>query len=91
MLSAVVDLLSDLVWQDAVLGVGQLVFVLALYPMLRGKDKPPLLTCLIHGIVLASFGVAFTSLALWFSAISVFIVSGLWFYIGWQKYTNTLH
>ncbi len=88
MLTAVLSFLSDLVWQDAVLAVGQLIFIFALFPMLRGTEKPPLATCVIHGLVLASFGVAFVSLTLWFSAASVFVVSGLWFFVGWQKYTS---
>lgn len=79
-------LLTEVVWQDVVVTVGQVVFVFALLPMVRAHHKPPISTSVVHGLVLASFGVAFASLALWFSAVTVFMVSGLWFYIGWQQY-----
>ena len=88
MLSTVLSLFSDMLWQDVVLAVGQIVFIFALLPMVRAKQKPPLFSCLIHGLVLGSFGIVFASLALWFSALAVFAVSGMWFYIGWQRYAK---
>ena len=77
---------TDLTWQDLIVSVGQVVFVFALWPMLRSSTKPPLLTSILHGLILSSFGVVFASLGLWFSTVAVTVGSGMWFYLGWQKF-----
>ena len=83
------DILADVAWQDIVLTIGQLFFVVAVWPMLRSAQKPPYGTSLAHGVILGTFGVTFTTLELWFSAASVMIVSGMWFWLAWQRYRST--
>ena len=78
--------LSGMIWEDVVLTVGQLFFVVALWPMVFSPEKPPLATALAHGVILGSFAVAFISLELWLSAFSVTLVSAMWFYLGWQRW-----
>ena len=80
-------LFTDLLWQDAVLTVGQIFFVFALIPMIRATQKPPLITSITHGLILASFGVVFASLSLWFSTIAVFLASLMWLYLSWQRFS----
>ena len=75
---------SELIWQDVVLSVGQLVFAVALVPAIRAKEKPPLITSVMSGLVLATFAVAFATLGLWFSAATVAVVSVLWLVVAYQ-------
>ena len=75
---------SELIWQDVVLSVGQLIFAVAMIPAIRAKEKPPLITSSMFGLVLATFAVAFSTLSLWFSAVTVAVVSGLWLVIAYQ-------
>ncbi len=74
-------------WQDIVISVGQLIFVLALLPSIVGKDKPAVSTSLINGVILAVFTFTFASLELWFSTISSAMISLAWFFLARQKYT----
>ena len=79
-------LFTDLLWQDVVLTAGQIFFVFALIPMLRSAQKPPLITAVAHGLILASFGVVFASLSLWFSTVAVLLASLMWLYLSWQRF-----
>ncbi len=73
-------------WQDAILSVGQWVFLIALFPSILSDDKPALWTSIMTGSILAVFAVVYFSLSLWASAISVSIVSMGWFTMAIQKY-----
>lgn len=74
-------------WQDIVISVGQLIFVLALIPSIVGKDKPAVSTSLINGLILTVFTFTFASLELWFSTISSAMISMAWFFLAIQKHT----
>lgn len=75
-----------MIWQDIVLSVGQLVFILALLPSFLSKDKPALMTSFITGTILCVFAFTFSTLSLWASAISTGCVSLAWFILAFQKY-----
>lgn len=77
-----------MIWQDVVLSVGQWIFILALLPSVLGQDKPAFITSLITGSVLGVFAITFSTLALWFSAISTASVSFVWFFLAIQKYVT---
>lgn len=73
-------------WQDALIAIGQWIFLIALFPSILSKDKPALATSLMTGVILAAFALAYLSLSLWASAVSVAMVSAGWFTLAIQKY-----
>lgn len=73
-------------WQEIVFTVGSWVFLLALLPSLLGRDKPALLTSIATGSVLIAFAVAYLSLSLTSSGISIGLLGCLWLVLALQKY-----
>jgi hypothetical protein len=71
-------------WQDAVIAVGQVIFVIALIPALLGQEKPPRSTCWVTGVTLASNAVALLSLGLVWSGVSMGITAACWLVLGGQ-------
>ena len=71
-------------WQDIVIAVGQLLFVLALIPSLVTVLKPPRLTCALTGTVLLLFSGTFLSLGLWYSAATAFACGTCWLVLFFQ-------
>ena len=62
-------------WQDWVFSIGTWIFIIALIPTLRGKQKPELSTSLVTGGILAIFVATYLSLNLWLSALSNVLTS----------------
>ena len=75
-------------WQDIVLGVGQIIFFLALIPSIRSEDKPALSSSIITGTVLLVYAVVFASLSLWFTLITDVITTISWYILAYQKFTQ---
>lgn len=73
-------------WQDWVFTEGQVIFVIALIPTIKGKSKPALSTSLVTGAILITFALSYFSLRLWFSTIASMVTSGAWFLLAFQKY-----
>ena len=73
-------------WQDWVFSIGSWIFIIALIPTIKGKDKPQLSTSLITGTILATFAVAYFTLELWLSTISTIGTSLSWFILAYQKF-----
>jgi len=73
-------------WQDLILTVGNIFFILAMIPSIKGKDKPSFYTSLPNSLILISFAIALGSLQLWISAILTLIVSFCWMILAYQKY-----
>jgi hypothetical protein len=71
-------------WQDIVLTIGQICFILALLPSVFGKDKPALATSLMTAGVLVAFCIVNVSLELYFAAITVAFTSLTWFVLAFQ-------
>lgn len=76
-------------WQDWIFSVGTWIFVVALIPTIRGKQKPELSTSIVTGSILAVFVITYLSLNLWLSALSNVLTSGSWFLLAYQKYRQT--
>lgn len=72
-------------WQDIVITVGTLVFVIALVPALISKDKPPVSTSFVSGITILIYAFTFSTLGLWFSFVINIISGSLWLTLAWQK------
>lgn len=71
-------------WEDYVIAVGAIIFIVALVPSLRGDNKPDLKTSLITGTTLLLFVAANVSLRLWFAAITTLILAVLWLVLAYQ-------
>lgn len=72
-------------WQDIVLTIGQIIFIIALIPAITHKHKPHFLTGILNAIVLVTFAIVYVTLSLWFAAITTGIVAVLWFVLALQS------
>ena len=78
-------------WQDIVLSVGSWIFIVALLPSLFGKDKPPISTSLLTGVVLLIYTFVYSTLHLWLSMASTGVLGVAWLVLGAQKYLAESH
>lgn len=72
-------------WQDYVFTTGQLFFMIALVPTIRGAQKPETSTSLLNTTVLLVFAATHFSLQLWFASVTTLIVAGQWLFLFWQR------
>ncbi len=75
-------------WQDVVLTIGQIIFIVALFPSILSKDKPALQTSLLTSAVSLSIAVVYLSLAVPFAAISAAMNGTLWLVLAVQKWRS---
>ena len=73
-------------WQDWIFTIGQFIFVLALIPSIKGKDKPAFITSLITTIILYSFSATYITLGLWGSGLFAGFNATAWAILAIQKY-----
>ena len=78
-------------WQDYILTIGTILFIIALIPSIFSKDKPALATSLLTGSVLAIFAFVYATLSLWLTTITVSITSITWLILAYQKYKIDQH
>ncbi len=81
-------------WQDVVLTIGQIIFIIALFPSIVGKDKPALQTSILTSAVAFSVAIVYITLSVQFAAISAGLNGIFWLILAVQKYTakvNELH
>ena len=67
-----------LTWQDLVLMVGGFGFSVALIPMVRQHEKPPISTSLPTVLILIAFGAAYATLGLWLAFSSGVFTLTMW-------------
>jgi len=65
-------------WQDVMLSSGNIFFCFTLIPMLRQRERPPLLTCIPSGLALLAGGFVFATLHLWLTALTQTITGLQW-------------
>lgn len=68
-----------IMWQDYVLMAGGFLFAVALYPAVKGKEKPPKSTSLLTGSVLLVFSIVYATLGLWLAFASTIITTTMWY------------
>ena len=73
-------------WQQTVLALGQVVFIIALLPSVFSRDKPEIWTSIITGSVALSIAVTYTTMHLPVAAISAFFNFVFWSILAFQKY-----
>ena len=71
-------------WQDYVITVGNLIFIVSLVPSVVGKNKPAFLTSMLSGLTLTVFVFTFITLKLWFSAAAMGGSAILWYILAFQ-------
>lgn len=76
-------------WQDAVMAVAQVVFIVALCPALASEHKPPMSTCLVTGAMLLVCAAALATLALWWSAGAMALTGLCWLTLLAQQLRRT--
>ena len=72
-------------WQDILIMLGGFGFSIALIPSVRGKQKPPRSSCVLTGVILASYCIAFVTMGLWLSTLSTSLTALMWFILLFQK------
>jgi uncharacterized protein with PQ loop repeat len=75
-------------WQDLVMTIGTIIFIIALLPSVLSKDKPAISTSVLTGSVLGVFVVVYYSLNLYTAAFTNTISSAMWFVLAFQKIKN---
>lgn len=77
-------------WQDIVISVGMLVFILSVAGMvLDDETYVPLRKAAAYGTAQLMIAIANASLGLWLSAGLLVIGSAMWFTLGYQNGTDT--
>ena len=72
-------------WQDYVISIAQIGFIIALIPTLRSGDKPPKATSFMNTVLLVVISFSLFTLGLYFSAATAFAIALTWAVIGLQK------
>lgn len=73
-------------WQDYLLSIGAVLLSVSMVPMLRSKAKPPYLTSIPSGLIIASFAIIDTTINLWVLAFINGVVAVMWLWLAWQKW-----
>lgn len=63
-----------MIWQDIVIAVAQIFFIVALIPSITTKDKPALATSFMNVILVWTISITMVTLQLWFSAVTAFAI-----------------
>jgi hypothetical protein len=72
-------------WQEVVLTVGQIVFIIALLPSIFSHDKPEIWTSVLTGTVALSIAVTYLTLSIPLAAGSAFLNFVAWSVLAIQK------
>lgn len=74
-----------MLWQDYVIAIAQIGFIIALIPTLFTKDKPPVSTSFMNVIILAIITFCLFTLELYFSTVTASAIAITWAIVGFQK------
>ena len=75
-----------MVWQDLLFSFGAIILSFSLLPSIFSNSKPALKTSAITFLILVSFSIAYFTLNLIFSAVTVLLTSLLWSVLAIQKF-----
>jgi hypothetical protein len=73
-------------WQEIILTLGQIIFIVALLPSVFSKDKPEIWTSILTGLVAYSICATYFTLSLPLAAISAGFNGVFWSILAIQKY-----
>jgi len=74
-----------MIWQDIVLSIGSVIFVIALIPSIMSAHKPAFTTSVLSSLVLVAFTFVYATLDLWLSAVITAFSAILWMVLAFQK------
>ncbi len=72
-------------WQDIVISICQICFVIALMPSVLSKDKPAAATSIMNVVLVSIITACLFSLGLWFSGATAAMVGITWVVLAVQK------
>lgn len=73
-------------WQDTIFTLGGLIFVAGLIPLAISKrTRIHRKAAFLTAATLASFVVAYVSLAMWGAALTTGATASLWAFLGWRR------
>lgn len=72
-------------WQELVLTLGQVVFIIALLPSIFSSDKPEIWTSVLTGTVALSIAITYVTLSIPIAAASAFLNFVAWSVLAIQK------
>lgn len=72
-------------WQEIVLALGQIVFIIALLPSVFSKDKPEIWTSIITGTVALSISITYATMSIPLASVSAFFNFVFWSLLAYQK------
>jgi len=75
-----------MIWQDLVLTAGSWIFIIAMIPTLRGREKPEISTSVVTGCILVVYAFVYATLNLWISVVSTSALALTWFALAVQKW-----
>lgn len=78
--------MASMHWQQTILALGQVVFIIALLPSVFSSDKPEIWTSIITGSVALSIAITYTTMSLPIAAVSAFFNFVFWSILASQKY-----
>lgn len=73
-------------WQEIILTLGQIIFIIALLPSVFSEDKPEIWTSILTGLVAFSIAITYITLSLPIAAISAGLNTVFWTILAIQKY-----
>ena len=72
-------------WQDYVFALGSVVFIVALMPAVKSKEKLPLGTSIPTAVILFLFAICYATLHLWFAMATTLGTATQWSLLAIQK------
>ncbi len=72
-------------WQDIVISVAQLCFIIAMVPSIKSNDKPASSTSVMNIILVGVIAFCLLTLRLWFSALTALAIATTWAILAIQK------
>lgn len=73
-------------WQDTAIAICQLFFLPAMWPTLKGTDKPAFSTCLMNALIVAIISFCLASLHLWLAFSTAALTAIIWSVLAVQKF-----
>lgn len=72
-------------WQDTLIAICQIAFLPAMWPTVRGNDKPAFSTSVFNAIIVSIIAFALATLGLWLSFVTAVLIAATWTILASQK------
>mgnify|MGYP001606613175 CR=1 FL=1 len=75
-------------WQDWLMAILSLIFVVGLLPTLLCTEKPHRSSCIVYAAGLTLYGVAYASLGMWLATVTTVLGAAMWWILLVQRRTH---